>query len=169
VRRLLNAIKANSIANRKPEKHEINNLRRAAHALAEIAKQGACYVRWTQSRLPAIRHGCLRGSEWPSKAAAKVWDAGHPHMAYKPALHDISSAVLCRGERRHGRERGRRRPGRRAADALHAAPGAEDGRQHLATPAQVRSIVLHVVVDSRSWSMPGPFQSRICTLPSFTS
>ena len=45
VRRLLNAIKANSIANRKPEKHEINNLRRAAHALAEIAKQGACCLR----------------------------------------------------------------------------------------------------------------------------
>ncbi len=41
VRRLLNAIKGNSISGRKPEKHEINNLRRAAHALAEIAKQGA--------------------------------------------------------------------------------------------------------------------------------
>ena len=50
VRRLLNAIKANSIANRKPEKHEINNLRRAAHALAEIAKQGTLRIDWEASK-----------------------------------------------------------------------------------------------------------------------
>jgi len=156
VRRLLNAIKANSIANRKPEKHEINNLRRAAHALAEIAKQGTyclalyqvtvvCDYTWLP---PWMSNGVAKLLYSRKKKVTLTWHTNPPCMTV---------FRLRRGERRHGRERGRRRPGRRAADALHAAPGAEDGRQHLAAPAQVRSVVRHVVVDSRIRSTPGLF------------
>ena len=60
VRRLLNAIKGNSISGRKPEKHEINNLRRAAHALAEIAKQGATWLRSKPARCYANRQEAVR-------------------------------------------------------------------------------------------------------------